>query len=37
VDPAMIFDVPAAEVWQRAFGLVGATPMSFTTRTVGLA
>ena len=37
VEPAMIFDVPANEAWQYAFSLVGATPMSFTTRTVGLA
>ena len=37
VDPAMIFDVPAQEIWQRAYGLVGANPMAFTTRTVGLA
>jgi len=37
IDPGVIFDVPVDEVWQRAYGLVGATPMSFTTRTVGLA
>jgi putative transcriptional regulator len=37
IDPAVVFDVPAEQVWQRAYQLVGATPMSFTTRTVGLA
>jgi len=37
IDPAVVFDAPADEVWQRAYALVGATPMSFTTRTVGLA
>lgn len=37
IDPEVVFDVPAEEVWQRAYQLVGATPMSFTTRTVGLA
>ena len=37
IDPGVVFDVPVDEVWQRAYGLVGATPMSFTTRTVGLA
>ncbi len=37
IDPAVVFDVPPDEAWQRAYQLVGATPMSFTTRTVGLA
>ena len=37
LDVAMVFDVPRERVWERAFGLVGATPMSFTSRTVGLA
>jgi len=37
IDPAVVFDVPTEEVWQRGYQLVGATPMSFTTRTVGLA
>ncbi len=37
INPATVFDVPADQVWQHAYGLVGATPMSFTTRTVGLA
>ena len=37
IDAATVFDVPAEQAWQRAYSLVGANPMSFTTRTVGLA
>jgi putative transcriptional regulator len=37
IDPKVVFDVPTEEVWQRAYQLIGVTPMSFTTRTVGLA
>lgn len=34
---SLVFDVPRDEIWQRAYERVGATPMSFTTRTVGSA
>lgn len=37
LDVGMLFDVPRDRAWERAFGLVGATPMSFTSRTVGSA
>jgi putative transcriptional regulator len=37
IDTEVVFDVPAGEAWQRAYAVVGASPMSFTTRTVGLA
>jgi putative transcriptional regulator len=36
LDLGLIFDTPTSELWQRAYGRVGATPMSFTSR-VGLA
>lgn len=36
LDLNLIFDVPREVLWQRAYGLVGATPMAFTSR-VGLA
>jgi putative transcriptional regulator len=37
VTPDVVFDTPPAELWGRAYQRVGATPMSFTTRTVGSA
>lgn len=37
LDVGVVFDVPRDEIWERAYGLVGATPMSFTSRTVGSA
>lgn len=37
VDPEVVFDVPSEAAWARAYELVGATPMAFTTRTVGSA
>jgi putative transcriptional regulator len=37
IDPTVVFDIPSEEVWQRAYQLIGLTPMSFTTHTVGLA
>ena len=36
-DPELVFDVSRAQIWERAFGRVGARPMAFTTRTVGSA
>jgi putative transcriptional regulator len=37
LDMNTVFDVPRDKVWERSFGLMGATPMSFTSRTVGSA
>jgi putative transcriptional regulator len=37
VNPAVVFDTPLKDLWARAYARVGATPMSFTTRTVGSA
>ncbi|MBK7579085.1 MAG: YqgE/AlgH family protein [Myxococcales bacterium] len=37
VHPAVVFDVASDEVWADAYRRIGATPMSFTTRTVGKA
>lgn len=37
VDRDVVFDVPTDSAWTRAYELVGATPMAFTTRTVGSA
>lgn len=34
---SLLFDVAREDIWQRAYEQVGATPMSFTTRTVGSA
>lgn len=34
---SLIFDVPRAQVWQRAYERMGTTPIAFTTRTVGSA
>jgi putative transcriptional regulator len=36
-DPALLFEVPRAEIWHRAYELLGTTPIAFTTRTVGSA
>jgi putative transcriptional regulator len=36
-DASLLFDVPRAEVWTRAFERVGTTPIAFTTRFVGSA
>jgi len=36
-DPELVFEVGRDEMWERAFGRVGASPMAFTTRTVGSA
>ena len=36
-DPAIVFDVPREEMWQRAYERMGTTPIAFTTRTVGSA
>jgi len=33
----LLFDVAREEIWEAAYERVGATPMSFTTRTVGSA
>ncbi|MBN2196017.1 MAG: YqgE/AlgH family protein [Polyangiaceae bacterium] len=37
VDSQLIFDVPRDAVWQEAYARIGATPMAFTSRTVGSA
>ncbi len=37
VEADMLFDVPADQLWQRAYERIGATPIAFTTRTVGSA
>jgi putative transcriptional regulator len=37
VTASVVFETPSSELWTRAYERVGATPMSFTTRTVGLA
>lgn len=37
VDASVVFDGSREDVWTRAFGLVGTTPMGFTTRVVGSA
>ncbi|HEY4103308.1 MAG TPA: YqgE/AlgH family protein [Polyangiaceae bacterium] len=33
----IVFEPPLADLWARAYARIGATPMSFTTRTVGSA
>jgi len=33
----VLFVTPPEKLWHRAYERVGATPMSFTTRTVGSA
>ncbi|HEY5959049.1 MAG TPA: YqgE/AlgH family protein [Polyangiaceae bacterium] len=37
LDLDLVFEVPRDKAWERAFGLIGANPMSFTTRVVGSA
>ncbi len=37
VTAQVVFETPLAELWSRAYARIGATPMSFTTRTVGSA
>ena len=37
VNAEIVFDTPPAELWARAYQRVGASPMSFNTRTVGSA
>jgi putative transcriptional regulator len=37
VSAEIVFDTPPAELWARAYQRVGASPMSFNTRTVGSA
>lgn len=37
LDVGIVFDVPRDKAWERAYGLIGAIPMSFTSRTVGSA
>jgi putative transcriptional regulator len=37
VTAEVVFDTPTSELWARAYARVGATPMAFTTRTVGSA
>jgi putative transcriptional regulator len=37
VTAEVVFETPLADLWSRAYARVGATPMSFTTRTVGSA
>jgi len=33
----LVFGTPPAELWERAYQRIGASPMAFTTRTVGSA
>jgi putative transcriptional regulator len=37
LDLGIVFDVPRDKAWERAFAVIGANPMSFTSRTVGSA
>ena len=37
LEVSLVFDVPVAEIWNRAYERMGTTPMAFTSRTVGLA
>ncbi len=37
VTPEVVFDTKPEELWARAYQRVGASPMAFTTRTVGSA
>ena len=37
VTVGLVFDVPRAEIWQRAYEQIGASPIAFTSRTVGSA
>ena len=36
-DASLVFDVPRHEVWTQAYERLGATPIAFTSRTVGSA
>jgi putative transcriptional regulator len=35
--PELVFDVPRERLWNAAYERIGATPIAFTTRTVGSA
>jgi putative transcriptional regulator len=35
--PELVFDVPSEKLWNAAYERIGATPIAFTTRTVGSA
>jgi putative transcriptional regulator len=35
--PELVFDVPSEKLWHAAYERIGATPIAFTTRTVGSA
>ena len=37
VEASLIFEVPAEELWQKAYERIGTTPIAFTSRTVGSA
>ncbi len=37
VAPSLLFDVPSAELWRKAYERIGTTPIAFTSRTVGSA
>ena len=37
VEASIVFDVPADDLWRKAYERIGATPMAFTSRTVGSA
>ena len=37
VEASIVFDVPSDELWRKAYERIGATPMAFTSRTVGSA
>lgn len=37
VDSNMVFEVPRAELWTKAYERIGTSPIAFTTRTVGSA
>mgnify|MGYP001344854176 CR=1 FL=1 len=37
LEPSLLFEGEPSEMWNRAYATVGATPMSFTSRTVGSA
>lgn len=37
VEASLVFEVPSEQLWHRAYERVGASPIAFTTRTVGSA
>jgi putative transcriptional regulator len=37
VVPGLVFGEPGENIWRKAYEQIGATPMSFTTKTVGSA